>query len=86
MNRGFELRYDVIVKLLEQVLYWSWRDADPEGARHVLELGLHEAGRINTTHAASQVDCTRYRLAFSERVEEGVEGVTPAAHEVRVIP
>ena len=84
-HRAFEPRYDVIVKVLEEVIYWNWRDAHPEDALHFLGLRLHEAGMISTTHAR-QVDRTRYRLAFSERVEEGVEGVTPAAHEVRVIP
>ena len=81
VNRGFEPRYDVIVKVLEEVHYLSWRDTHPKGALHFLGLRLHEAGMISATHAR-QVDRTRYRLAFSERVK----GVRLAAHEVRVIP
>ena len=44
VNRGFEPRYDVIVKVLEEVHYLSWRDTHPKGALHFLGLRLHEAG------------------------------------------
>ena len=49
VNRGFEPRYDVIVKVLEEVHYWNWCDAHPEDALHFLGLRLHEAGMISTT-------------------------------------
>ena len=56
-HRGFEPRYDVIVKVLEEVIYWNWRDAHPEDALHFLGLRLHEAGMISTTHASCWVPC-----------------------------
>ena len=49
VSRGFEPRYDLVLKVLEEVPYRSWREANPEDALRFYALRLHEVGMIKTS-------------------------------------
>jgi NitT/TauT family transport system substrate-binding protein len=47
--KGFESRYEVALRVLEELLYRRWRDANPEDTLRFHALRLHEVGMIKTT-------------------------------------
>jgi len=49
VEAGFEPRYDMVVKVLKELPYGRWRDANPEDALRFYALRLYEVGMITTT-------------------------------------
>ena len=48
VKKGFEPRYDMVTKVLEEVPYRSWREANAEDALRFYALRLYEVGMIKT--------------------------------------
>jgi NitT/TauT family transport system substrate-binding protein len=65
VSKGFEQRYDVILKVLGEVRYETWREANPEDALRFYALRLHEVGLIKTSPARLIAQGTDWRL-FNE--------------------
>jgi len=69
VNKGFEPRYDVVLKVLGEVPYQTWRDANPEDALRFYALRLHEVGLIKTSPAKLITQGTDWRI-FDELKRE----------------
>jgi NitT/TauT family transport system substrate-binding protein len=48
VKKGFEPRFDMVTKVLEEVPYRSWREANAEDALRFYALRLYEVGMIKT--------------------------------------
>jgi NitT/TauT family transport system substrate-binding protein len=48
VKRGFEQRYEVVRKVLDEVPYRAWRTANPEDTLRFYALRLHEVGMIKS--------------------------------------
>ena len=51
VQKGFESRFDVVTKVLEEVPYRTWREANAEDALRFYALRLYEVGMIKTNPA-----------------------------------
>ena len=73
VDKGYVQSREYALQTLSDVSYRKWRDYNPEDSVRFFALRLHDVGMVKSS--PQKLIGAGYRLAVSERAEEGAEGI-----------